>query len=75
MPPMFDQVYLHEAAHAMMDEVNATELLAQATDDRNQILAEETLAWFLERHAIELIDAVSISLGRPVCINGMCLGG
>lgn len=39
-----------------------------------QVLAEETLAWFLERHAIEVIDAVSASLGRMVCVDGTCIG-
>lgn len=75
MPPMFDQVYLHEAAHAMMEEANVNELLSQLPDDRQQILAEEMLAWFLEHHAIEVVDAVSTSLGRPACVKGTCLGG
>ena len=74
MPPMFDQVYLHEAAHAMMEEAGVNDLL-QLTDERNHVMAEETLAWFLESHAIEVIDAVSTSLGRPVCVMGICLGG
>lgn len=75
MPPMFDQVYLHEAAHAMMEESGVNELLSQLTDERQQVMAEETLAWFLESHAIEIIDAVSSSLGRPVCVRGTCVGG
>lgn len=75
MPPMFDQVYLHEASHAMMEEAGVNELLSQLTDERSQVIAEEMLAWFLERHAIEVIDAVSASLGRPACVSGICLGG
>lgn len=75
MPPMFDQVYLHEAAHAMMEEAGINEALSQLADERQQVMAEEMLAWFLENHAIEVIDAVSASLGRPVCVRGTCVGG
>lgn len=74
LPPMFDQVYLHEAAHAMMEEAGVNRLLSQLPEERQQVLAEETLAWFLERHAIEVIDAVSASLGRRVCVDGTCIG-
>lgn len=69
MPPMFDRVYLHEAAHAIMEESGVNDLLGRG------VYAEELLAWFLETHAIEVIDAVSMSLGRPVCVDGRCLGG
>ena len=72
--PMFDQVYLHEAAHAIMEESGLSELLEQLPDDRQQILAEELLAWFLEHNGIEVIDAVSSSLGRRACVDGTCLG-
>lgn len=73
MPPLFDQVFLHEAAHAIMEDAGVNDLLRQLPDDRQTVLAEETLAWFLETHAIEAIDAVSRSLGRPVCVSGICM--
>lgn len=66
--PLFDQVYLHEAAHAIMEESGVNDLVG------HDVLTEELLAWFLETHAIEVIDAVSTSLGRPVCVDGTCLG-
>lgn len=69
---MFDQVYLHEAAHAAMTEAGITDLLSQLPRSR-RIAAEELLAWFLENHAIEVVDAVSSSLGRHVCVDGTCL--
>lgn len=72
---MFDRVYLHEVAHAIMDETGVTELLSAVSDRDRRILLEETLAWFLETHAIEAIDAASRSLGRPVCVDGTCIGG
>lgn len=75
MPPMFDQVLLHKVAHAMMKEAGVNELLSQVPDERKRIFMEELLAWFLENHAIEVIDAVSTSLGHRVCVNGRCVGG
>lgn len=59
----------------MMEEAGVNELLSQLPDDRQQVIAEEMLAWFLEHHAIEVVDAVSASLGRPVCVDDRCLGG
>lgn len=70
---LFDQVYIHEAAHAMMIEAGITDVLWQVTEERRQVLTEEMLAWFLEHHAIEVIDAVSQSLGRRVCVDERCL--
>lgn len=75
MPPLFDQVYLHEATHAIMEEAGVNDLLSRLPDERQQVMTEELLAWFLEHHAIEVIDAVSRSLGRPVCVDGTCIGG
>lgn len=75
LPPMFDQVYLHEAAHAAMTENNVPELLSVVVDDNSQVLTEELLAWFLESHGIEVVNAVSESLGRPVCMNNLCAKG
>ena len=73
MPPVFDQVFLHEVAHAIMEEAGINDLLQLLPDDRQQVIAEETLAWFLETHAIEAIDLTSRSLGRPVCVNDICM--
>lgn len=72
---MFDRVYLHEAAHAAMTETGVPELLSVASDGSDSVFMEELLAWFLESHGIEVIDAVSESLGRPVCVDKTCLGG
>jgi len=73
LPPMFDQIYIHEAAHAMMVESGVADTLSQLPDERQHVIAEEMLAWFLESHAIEVIDAVSRSLDRPVCVRGLCV--
>lgn len=74
IPPMLDMVYLHEAAHAMMEEAGVTDLLSAMHDPQQAVAVEELLAWFLEAHAIEVIDAVSRSLGREVCVSGLCQG-
>lgn len=65
MPPLYDQVLVHEATHALMEE-------AGLNSDIDSIAMQELLAWFMETHAIEVIDAVSSSLGRPVCVSGIC---
>ena len=72
---MFDQVYLHEAAHAVMTETKLPELLSVVSDEPNITATEELLAWFLESHSVEIIDAVSKSIGRPVCVNDLCAKG
>lgn len=72
--PLFDQVLVHEAAHAAMEEAGINALLSQLAEGRQQVLAEELLAWFLETHAVEVISAVNESLGRPVCVDGTCIG-
>ena len=75
MPPLYDKVLLHEAAHAAMVESGLTDLLTAATEDRGQVFMEELLAWFMEEHGIKIIQAVINSLGRPICINDTCIGG
>ena len=67
MPPLFDKVYLHEAAHAAMVEAGMGGLLPVVTD--------ELLAWFLESHAVEVIASASKALGRSVCVDGLCAIG
>ena len=72
MPPLYDRVLLHEAAHATMVEHGVTDLLSQLPTAW-RIATEELLAWFLETHGLEVVDAVSASLGRGVCVDGICL--
>lgn len=72
---LFDRVYLHEAAHAAMDGAGVPELLAGVLEDDERVLVEELMAWFVETHSIQVIDAVGMSLGRPVCVSGLCIGG
>ena len=75
MPPLLDKVLLHEVAHAAIDGSPAADILQGVPDDLQRILAEELLAWFMETHAVEVIDATSSLLGRRVCVDGLCIGG
>lgn len=75
MPPLLDKVLLHEVAHAAIDGSPVADILRGLPDNLQSILAEELLAWFMETHAIEVIDAASSLLGRKVCVDGLCIGG
>lgn len=57
-----------------MEEASVPELLSELPT-AERIAIEETLAWFLESHAIEAIDAASRSLGRHVCVDNLCMNG
>ena len=72
---MYDRVYLHEVAHASMVESGVSDQLSRVAAGRKLVFLEELLAWFLESHSIEVIDAASKSLGRPLCIDGLCMRG
>jgi hypothetical protein len=74
-PHMFDQVLMHEATHAAMEESDVSGIIDDIKDERSRVMTEELLAWFLENHAIEVLDAVSRSLGRPACVRGTCAKG
>ncbi len=70
---MFDKVLIHEVSHAMMEEYGINELISDVLDD--EILVEELLAWFMETHGLEIIDAASRVVGRQVCVDMTCMGG
>lgn len=70
---MFDRVLIHELSHAMMEEYGINELISDVLDD--EILVEELMAWFIETHGLEIIDAASRSVGRSVCVEKTCMGG
>lgn len=66
VPPLLDQVMLHEVAHAI---VSSWGMRGSGTDWSN---IDEWGAQLVERHSIEAINAASEALGRPVCVNGLC---
>lgn len=73
-PPMLDRVLLHEVAHAVTVSRGLLPPLGRMVASGDRIGAEEWAAQLVEGHAIEAIDAASSVLGRPVCVDGSCLG-
>lgn len=63
VPPLLDMVVVHEMAHAVSTENGI----------HGSVEAEEMAAGVIERHGLEIFALASESLGRPVCVRGMCL--
>lgn len=70
-PPKLDEVLMHEVAHALTISYGLLGGLHGAAGD--SIALEEWAAAFMERHGIEAAALASRSLGRPVCVRGMCV--
>lgn len=73
-PPMLDRVLLHEVAHAITVSRGLLPSFGKMVAAGDRVAAEEWSAQLLEGHAIEAVDAASAVLGRPVCVDGRCLG-
>lgn len=74
VPPLLDQVVLHEVAHALMVSWGLLPSLRSALPPWAWVAAEEWAAGLVERHAIEAVTAAAQVLGRPVCVRGECMG-
>lgn len=72
VPPLLDRVMLHEVAHAVTISWGLLAGLRQRLPRRFWVDAEEWAAQLVENHAIEAVRAASESLGRPVCVRGVC---
>lgn len=59
-PPLLDRVLLHEIGHAVTME--------------HGMQVDEESAQLIEGHSVEAVSLASEVLGRPVCIDGICLG-
>lgn len=70
-PPKLDEVLVHEVAHALTISYGLLGGLHAASEDA--VAIEEWVAGFMERHGIEAAALASRSLGRPVCVRGMCV--
>ena len=71
-PPMLDRVLLHEVAHAIAISYGHLQEFGRMVGAGDVIGAEEWAAQMMENHAIEAVRLASRSLGRPVCVRGMC---
>lgn len=74
VPPMLDKVLLHEAAHAITISHGLLRPLRAVIPPELWTLVEEWSAELMEKHGIEAIIISSESLGRPLCVHGLCLG-
>lgn len=59
VPPKLDRVLLHEIGHAITMAYG--------------LQVDEASAQLIENHGIEALTLASVVLGRPVCIDGMCV--
>ena len=59
VPPLLDKVILHEMTHAITYE--------------HGYPMEEWPAKFMEQHAVEAVTLASHALGRPLCIQDLCI--
>jgi len=74
MPPLLDRVMLHEAAHAITVSRGLLGRMRSVVPTSAWVPVEEWAAQLVEGHAIEAVAAASRSLGRPVCVDGTCMG-
>lgn len=74
VPPLLDRVMLHEVAHAITISYGLLEPLHAFMPEDLWIPMEEWSAQLVEAHGIEAVIAASESLGRPLCIRGLCAG-
>lgn len=74
MPPLLDRVMLHEVAHAITVSWRLLGRVRSAVPAPAWVPVEEWAAQLVEGHAIEAVAAASRSLGRPVCVEGACMG-
>jgi len=73
-PPLLDKVMLHEVAHAVTVSWGLLPKVRHDTLRGDIIGVEEWSAQLVENHALEAMNAASASLGRPVCVRGLCYG-
>lgn len=71
-PPKLDKVLVHEIAHAITISYGLLDSLRSFLPPYLWVDVEEWAAQLVENHALEAAHAASSSLGRAVCIGGMC---
>lgn len=71
-PPLLDRVLLHEVAHAVTVSWGLLPQVRLDTLRGDVVGVEEWAAQLVENHALEAVQAARTSLGRPVCVRGLC---
>lgn len=72
-PPLLDRVMVHEAAHAATVSHGLLGGIRSQVPQELWVPVEEWAAQLVENHGLEVLAAASSSLGRPVCMSGLCL--
>lgn len=73
-PPFLDKVLLHEVAHAITISHGLLDVLRMVVPEDYWVFVEEWAAQLVENYGIEAVALTSKSLGRPVCVSGLCYG-
>lgn len=71
-PPLLDHVMLHEVSHAIAASNGLLRRLRGFLPVSYWVAVEEWAAQMVENYSLEAIDTTSNTLGRPVCIRGLC---
>lgn len=72
VPPLLDQVLLHEIAHAITVSHGLLIPLRATIPPELWYLVEEWSAGLVENYGIEAAVLASEALGRPLCVRGFC---
>ena len=73
VPPLLDRVLLHEIAHAITISYGLLAPLRMHVPPELWVLVEEWAVELVEKFGMEAMVLASESLGRPLCINGICM--
>ena len=73
-PPLLDRVLLHEVAHAVTMSYGLLDALHGTLPEDLWIPVEEWAVQLVENFSMEAVALASESLGRPLCIRGLCSG-
>ena len=71
-PPLLDRVMVHEAAHAVTMSYGLLDSLHDMVPRDKRVQVEEWAVELVEKFGIEALALASESLGRPVCVRGLC---
>lgn len=71
-PPLLDRVMLHEVSHAVTVSHGLLGPLRRQVPPNLWVAVEEWAAQLMEAYSLEALEAASESLGRPVCVRGLC---
>lgn len=71
-PPLLDRVMVHEVAHAVTMSYGLLDSLHDIIPVDRWVQVEEWAVELVEKFGMEAVALASESLGRPVCVRGLC---